>query len=409
MSILARELRGARTRCPVVRVAWACFRGSASTSGRCSDASGSRIKDDPVDSLVQLFIDGRDVAIDRLKQHVSAAFLETVLETGLAEEHGSVLNPDSRLFPCYGKFIVTDRACKNTSFNQVMWLWGESYILGALVKRNPRKRAIDIGTGSGVHAILASEHCQSVVAADISPRALEFARFNCALNAIANVECVLSDLFDSIEGTCDLLLANPPYLADSSSRAEKTSGAEASTIPIFCARSYALSQRASIQEEPRTSSPSTRCSRELPSKPSSNSGRAESLPITRCWILRGPSPITRTCSPQSHSRVTNPPGDSVLSACDDLKAQKDGGELVGTVRSLPRMVAVELLPTMTSGTPAQPDVPVPTCLPNIGTKHFTSLPRSGCVICGILRLDADLPCPSDRHSLSRRQLKREVH
>jgi HemK-related putative methylase len=96
-----------------------------------------------------------------------------------------------------------------------MWLWGESYILGGLVKRSPRRRAIDLGTGSGVHAILASAHCQSVLAVDINPRALEFARFNSALNGLGNIEFALSDLFHSVESTCDLLLANPPYLPDS--------------------------------------------------------------------------------------------------------------------------------------------------------------------------------------------------
>jgi HemK-related putative methylase len=172
-------------------------------------------ENDPVDCLLQLFIDGREVPTDRLRQHVSSAFVDTILETRLAEKHGSFLHSKLCLFPCYGKFIVTDRACKNTSINQVMWLWGESYILGGLVKRNPRKRAIDLGTGSGVHAILANEHCQSVVCVDISPRALEFARFNGAMNGIGNIEFLLSDLFDSIKGTCDLLLANPPYLPDS--------------------------------------------------------------------------------------------------------------------------------------------------------------------------------------------------
>ena len=105
------------------------------------------------------------------------------------------------MFPCYGKYIVTDRAAKNTSINQVMWLWGECFILGGFVKRSARRRAIDLGTGSGVHAILASDHCHEVVAVDINPRAIEFAEFNSALNGIDNVEFVLSDLFGSVEST----------------------------------------------------------------------------------------------------------------------------------------------------------------------------------------------------------------
>lgn len=169
---------------------------------------------DPVDTLLELFIDGNEVSVDRLSRHVSAAFIDGVLETGLAEMNGSNLHSRFCLFPCYGKFVVTDRAQKNAGINQVMWLWGESFILGGLVKRDPRRRAIDLGTGSGIHAILASDHCKNVVGVDINPRAMEFARFNSALNGSRNVEFVLSDLFNSVDSTCDLLLANPPYLPD---------------------------------------------------------------------------------------------------------------------------------------------------------------------------------------------------
>jgi methylase of polypeptide subunit release factors len=91
--------------------------------------------------------------------------------------------------------------------------------LGGQVKRTPRRRAIDLGTGSGVHAILASDHCESVVGVDINPRAIEFGRFNTALNGINNIEFTLSDLFNYVDSTCDLLLANPPYAPDDAAAA----------------------------------------------------------------------------------------------------------------------------------------------------------------------------------------------
>jgi len=180
-------------------------------------------EDDPVDTLIELLIDGHAVQLDRLRKHVSAAFVDAVVESRLAEAVGSTLQSRLCLFPCYGKFIVTDRAVKNTAINQVMWLWGESYILGGLVKRLPRRRAVDLGTGSGVHALLASSHCESVVGVDVNARALEFARFNAALNGIDNVEFIASDLFHALDSTTDstfdLLLANPPYLPDGSAQA----------------------------------------------------------------------------------------------------------------------------------------------------------------------------------------------
>ncbi|MGY4478410.1 TubC N-terminal docking domain-related protein [Bradyrhizobium sp. USDA 3364] len=174
--------------------------------------------DDLIDNLISLFIDGDRVSVDLIANRASANFVDVALDMGLVQLAGGALQANVCLFPCYGNYIATDQAAKNAAINQVMWLWGESYILGGLVKRVPRRRAIDLGTGSGIHAILAAEHCTSVVGADINPRALAFASFNAMLNGKSNTRFILSDLFKSIDGTCDLLLANPPYAPDSAAQ-----------------------------------------------------------------------------------------------------------------------------------------------------------------------------------------------
>lgn len=175
--------------------------------------------EDVIDNLITLFIDAQEVSADRLAKQISHTFVDVALEMGLVEKHGDVLKTSFSVFPCYGKYIVTDHAEKNTAINQVMWLWAESYILGGFVKRIPRRRAIDLGTGSGVHAILASDHCARVVGADVSPRALAFGKFNALLNGASNIDFVLSDLLNSVEGSCDLLIANVPYAPDTAARA----------------------------------------------------------------------------------------------------------------------------------------------------------------------------------------------
>jgi methylase of polypeptide subunit release factors len=175
--------------------------------------------EDPIDNLIALFIDGHSVSVDLIANQISSTFVDAALEMRLAEKEGDFLISSMCLFPCYGKYLVTDKAEKNTSINQVMWLWGESYILGGFVKRTPRRRAIDLGTGSGVHAILASDHCAKVVGADVSPRAIAFSNFNAALNGKSNIDFVMSDLFNSINGTCDLLITNVPYAPDTAAKA----------------------------------------------------------------------------------------------------------------------------------------------------------------------------------------------
>jgi len=174
---------------------------------------------DPIDNLITLFIDGHPVSADLIANQMTCSFVDAALEMRLVEKTGDLLTANLCLFPCFGKYIVTDQAEKNTAINQVMWLWGESFILGGFVNRIPRRRAIDLGTGSGVHAILASDHSSRVVGADVSPRAIAFSNFNAALNEKSNIDFVLSDLLDSISGTCDLLIANVPYAPDTAAKA----------------------------------------------------------------------------------------------------------------------------------------------------------------------------------------------
>ena len=65
---------------------------------------------------------------------------------------------------------------------------------------------LDIGTGSGLLAVHAAAHADRVVAVDINPRALRFAEFNAALNAVDNVEWREGSLFEPVAGEpCNLI------------------------------------------------------------------------------------------------------------------------------------------------------------------------------------------------------------
>ena len=50
------------------------------------------------------------------------------------------------------------------------------------------QRALDLGTGNGILALLCSTHAEHVVGTDINEHALELAQLNAALNGIENVE-----------------------------------------------------------------------------------------------------------------------------------------------------------------------------------------------------------------------------
>jgi SAM-dependent methyltransferase len=109
--------------------------------------------------------------------------------------------------------MATDRLDADRAQNPVMPLFPESYDLGRIAVRAPIDRALDVCTGSGIHALLAARHAREAVGVDISPRALEFARFNAWLNGIDNVVWLLGDVYAPLpeKTRYGLVTANPPY------------------------------------------------------------------------------------------------------------------------------------------------------------------------------------------------------
>lgn len=70
-------------------------------------------------------------------------------------------------------------------------------------------RALDVGTGSGILAILASKlGAKEVDALDIDANAVKVAIENCEQNGVNNVRCLQSDLIRSASGKYDFISAN---------------------------------------------------------------------------------------------------------------------------------------------------------------------------------------------------------
>ncbi|SDA57181.1 Methyltransferase small domain-containing protein [Pseudomonas sp. NFACC15-1] len=88
------------------------------------------------------------------------------------------------------------------------------------------QRAVDIGCGAGVGAIVIARARREaqVLAVDINPQALRLSAVNAALAEVANVEVAHSDVLQDVPGQFDLIVANPPYMADPSERAYRHGG-----------------------------------------------------------------------------------------------------------------------------------------------------------------------------------------
>lgn len=77
----------------------------------------------------------------------------------------------------------------------------------------PYLSVLDLGTGTGICAILAAMKGARVTATDISPLAVRCAKVNVAINSLEDrVRVLEGDLFAPVEAeTFDLVIFNPPY------------------------------------------------------------------------------------------------------------------------------------------------------------------------------------------------------
>jgi methylase of polypeptide subunit release factors len=135
-------------------------------------------------------------------------------ENGLARVRAS-------LFPVGDRLIFSDHAWPelphpghdSVPYDQVMSVGRDSRNLARCTTRRPFRAALDLCTGSGIHALLASTHSEQVLAVDINPRAAYCARFNAQACGVANLEVVVGDLFEAVPGKrFDLITANPPFV-----------------------------------------------------------------------------------------------------------------------------------------------------------------------------------------------------
>ncbi|HEY4972731.1 MAG TPA: methyltransferase [Steroidobacteraceae bacterium] len=78
----------------------------------------------------------------------------------------------------------------------------------------PGVQVLDMGTGSGVCALVAARHSRDVVAVDINPDAIRCARINAMINQCEDrIEILPGDLFAPLAGRrFDVVLFNPPFL-----------------------------------------------------------------------------------------------------------------------------------------------------------------------------------------------------
>ena len=92
-------------------------------------------------------------------------------------------------------------------------------------RKAPIMRAVDVGCGAGPGAVLMARAypAAEVLAVDINDAALQLTRVNATLAGV-RLQAVNSNLLLGVQGSFDLIVANPPYLVDPGERAYRHGG-----------------------------------------------------------------------------------------------------------------------------------------------------------------------------------------
>jgi SAM-dependent methyltransferase len=142
-------------------------------------------------------------------------------EAGLCRSRVRVASVDDRLF--LHSAYPTDEADAvffgPDSYRYVRFLRDE------LPRLPPARRLVDIGAGTGVGAIMAAALLPGarLRATDINPLALRWARIN-ARHAGVELETIEGAGLAAVEGPVDLVIANPPFVADPAGRLYRDGG-----------------------------------------------------------------------------------------------------------------------------------------------------------------------------------------
>ncbi len=173
-------------------------------------------QDDRLADLLRLFLISVDVEAEHPRRALAPLPLERALRLGLLRRDGDRVRSGVRLLPSSGFLFACDATLESdpdVPADHVMGVTTSSVFLASLTVRDRVRDVLDVGCGCGIQSVLAATHADRVVACDINPRALEYTRFNAALNGVRNVECRQGSFFEPVRGEkFDLVVSNPPFV-----------------------------------------------------------------------------------------------------------------------------------------------------------------------------------------------------
>jgi len=111
-------------------------------------------------------------------------------------------------------FIVTDNFLLPEKDRVFPLSEDESIYFANKINFGSNENILDIGTGSGIYALLLAKKAKHIVATDINDKALSYAYFNTVFNDLTHkIELIKSDVYDNISNErFDRIISNPAII-----------------------------------------------------------------------------------------------------------------------------------------------------------------------------------------------------
>lgn len=172
------------------------------------------------DPLRQLF--GWSTPVDRKK--IPTKVLDWLIEAEVLRQVEDDQVRSEVRFSSRGELILVHSAFPTEKRDSVFF-GPDSYRFANFLEQNLDSRAcvVDIGTGTGIGALVARKKGNTVLATDVNERALMFCGYNSKINDLP-FDSISSDILADVPPGFDAVIANPPFIIDDSKRAYRDGG-----------------------------------------------------------------------------------------------------------------------------------------------------------------------------------------
>lgn len=169
-----------------------------------------------IQTLLSLCYLGKPVGRREAEQSLGRELVELLVEGGFLKSEGDrVSSAGLGVVPYQGSYLACSLPANYPTSvgSQPVYIGRDSYGLATALSALSGKSGLDMCSGCGIQAIQLAKRMERVAAVEFLDEAAAIAEFNVALNNLdSKIEVRRGDMWSSIGGGFDCVVANPPFL-----------------------------------------------------------------------------------------------------------------------------------------------------------------------------------------------------